>query len=166
MNILINPSGKKPNNGLFRLSKNLNIDGYLFVQGDYVFIDNGYVAIVRNEDIPRYWKGGYTELYGYEFISHKNPRTKEVSHVLVEDMISVKASILICKAVKEQRKNPSPYNGLKQCQKNDVVRRKSCHPMTHSRNSFDGMIPLSYGEQCISRTFEGRRNSCYNADIM
>lgn len=153
---------------LYQIHDNTWIDGMYCYAGDYVFSEGNRVEIIHIADLPRNYKGDNPRLTVYKAVKHENRRTHETC--VVWDCQAVKGRvtrIVWTHFYRHYVKYSDPYDGVRECQQNAVVRRGKCHRMTRSRNSFDGMVPLSYGEQCISQTFESRRNTCsYNAEIL
>lgn len=153
---------------LYQLHENTWIDGMFCYAGDYVFTEDQRVEVIHIADLPRGYKGDNPRLTVYKAVKHENRRTHETS--IVWDCIADKGRVtrlVWTHFYNKYVRKPDPYAGIRECQQNSMPKRGKCHPLTRSRNGFDGMIPLSYGEQCIARTFESHRNTVtYNAEIM
>lgn len=146
------------------------ISGIYCQKGDYYYIDDKCRLIVHLNDIPRNYRGKHTpRLTAYKPVEHTNWHTHETC-VIWE---CTTAYGRVARAIwvhfyKHHVKRPDPYNGIEECQKNAVVRKSKHHQQLYRRrDSFKGMVHLSYGEQCIAQTFESYRKSCaYNQETM
>lgn len=153
---------------LYQLHENTWIDGMYCYAGDYVFTEGDRVEIIHIADLPRGYKGKNPRLTVYKAVKHENRSTHETSIVwdCQSDRGRVTRLVWTHFYNKYVRKS-DPYEGIRECQQNAVVRKGHKHPICRHRNGFKGMTPLSYGEQCIAQTFESHRNTCsYNAEIM
>lgn len=152
---------------LYCVNKSAYFNGLHLEAGDYVFAEDlknpdGEIFAVKKDDI--HGRRGDL-LLGYHKTFSENWRTKKKSVVWEDCTVDVTISRLVWNDFFDKKYNK--YSGMNQCRKNSMPKRGKCRPLTRSRNSFDGMVPLSYGEQCISQTFESRRNTVtYNAEIM
>lgn len=150
-----------------QISKNGWYDSLYCQTKDYVFKEGQDLYVFHFKDLPRNYHGNDPYLKAYKAELSENPRTHEKSVVWEFVRIRGRIAKIIFKHYHDHYMKDDPYDGIEECQANAVIRRGKCHRMTRSRNSFNGMVPLSYGEQCIAQTFESRRNTCsYNAEIM
>lgn len=145
------------------------IDDFEVHVGDYLCIDGNDKRIIRLSDMPRNYKGGNPRLLVYKPGIHENWRTHERVTVWVEarEKSDITRNVWCHYYNHYVKYGHGMYDGLIDIAKNsDVIRRSKSHVrVAKVQDSFKGMRSMCYGEQCISKTFTGRKNLSYNAEL-
>ena len=151
---------------IYIVKRRENIDGMSLYPNDIKCYDTtkNRWYVVSADNLRRINKNYHYLWMAYTCI-HKNHATGEKSVLWVHDTIKRSEMTDACIDLYREKVQMAKFAAVEYCQKNDKVRRKKCRPLVKPREKFDGMVKLSYGEQCIARTFTGRKNLSYNADL-